>query len=220
MCYSEIAMTIKQLFTIIHNIYGVQDDRLHDLGDLFYYHQKWLLRYIDQKKNGQKEKSIENLLISLAWYAAIVDRFQINLQSLLSKRYSFKCPYCLEIPCCCEKNVKKRAKKTGRPVSTRTNEVLGWQQVIAKIYPQNSAEFKNLEVLREQDVFHQSFRNFRRSSGKRNLREIEVASADYFVELLKIANNLEIDLASECKKLFKNGCFVCHKTPCECYYSE
>lgn len=220
LCYIKTEMNIKQLSEIVYRIYGVQDDRLYDLPDLFYYHQKWLLRHIDDKKNGRREKSIENLLISLAWYLAIISRFQIDLQSLLLKRYSFKCPYCLEIPCCCDRNVKKRAKKTGRPVSVKTDEIFGWQEVIAKIYPQGSIEFKNLEILREQDIFHQAFRKFRQSSGKRSLREIEIASVDYFVELLKIANNLEIDLASECEKLFKNGCFVCHKTPCECFYSE
>lgn len=212
--------TIGDLIKKNEAIYGLQDDRLYDLPDLFYYHQKWLLRYIDDKKHGWGAKSIEKLMVSLAWYFAIVSRFEIDLQAMLAKRYSWKCPFCLEIPCNCQKDEGRQAQKTGRPVSGNPKNLTGWQKVIGKIYPKESIEFKNLEILRGQDVFHQSFRKFRQASGKRNLHEIEIASTDYFVELIKVANNLEIDLAKEFTKLFRRGCFVCQKTPCECFYNE
>lgn len=212
--------TINDLLQLTAKIYGVSDDRLYDLADLFYYHQKWLLRYIDDKKNDRKTEAIEKLLVSLAWYFAIIERFQIDLQKLLEKRYSFKCPFCLEIPCNCQKLTTKKSQKTGRPVSGSPSDLVGWQKVVEKIYPKESVEFRNLEILRQKDILHQTFRRFRQSSGKRSLHEIEIASVDYFVELLKIANNLQIDLAEEYYSLLKNGCFVCYKTPCECFYTE
>ena len=212
--------SIQKLIDVTNRIYGLQDDRLYDLEELFYYHQKWLLRYIDDKKHGRTAKSIEKLMVSLAWYFAIISRFQIDLQIMLAKRYSWKCPFCLEIPCDCQKNTTRKSRKTGRPVSGKPKDLTGWQKVIGKIYPKELIEFKNLEILRGQDIFHQTFRQFRQASGKRSLHEIEIASTDYFVELLKVANNLEIDLAKEFAKLFSRGCFVCHKAPCECFYSE
>lgn len=213
-------VSIKKLLDITFQIYGLQDDRLYDLEDLFYYHQKWLLRYTDEKKHHRDEKATENFIVSVAWYFAIVNRFKIDLQAVLSKRYSYKCPYCLEIPCDCQKSQKKKAMKTGRPVSGKPKNLLGWQKVIEKIYPKELLEFKNLEILRGQDIFHQTFRKFRHASGKRSLHEIEIASTDYFVELLKVANNLEIDLADKYQVAFKDGCFECHKSPCECFYTE
>ncbi len=212
--------TIQQLLDLSDRIYGLQDARLYDLGDLFYYHQKWLLRYIDDKKNQRLDKSVEKLLVSLAWYFAIISSFGIDLQKMLEIRYSYKCPFCLGIPCDCQKNKKRQSQKTGRPVSGNPKDLINWQKVIGKIYPNESTEFRNLEILRHQDIFHQSFRRFRQASGKKNMHEIEIACVDYFVELLKVANNLEIDLATEFSKFFSNGCFVCHKSPCECFYSE
>ncbi|MCX6810443.1 MAG: hypothetical protein NTY30_01745 [Candidatus Berkelbacteria bacterium] len=212
--------TIDDLLQLTTKIYGIGDDRLYDLTDLFYYQQKWLLRYIDDKKHGRRDSASGKLMVSLAWYFAIISRFRIDLQKLLEKRYSYKCPFCLEIPCDCQKSVRKKSQKTGRPVSGNPTSLAGWQKVIGKIYPAELIEFRNLEILRQQDVFHQTFRRFRQSSGKRNLHEIEIASADYFVELLKIANNLQIDIASEYFQFFSAGCFVCHSTPCECFYSE
>lgn len=213
------SITIEKLIEISDRIYGLQDDRLYDLPDLFYYHQKWLLRYIDDKKHGRSAKSIEKLMVSLAWYFAIVSRHQIDLQAMLSKRYSWKCPFCLEIPCNCQKSENRQAQKTGRPVSKNPKNLTDWQKVIGRIYPKKS-EFSKLRILLAQDIFHQAFRKFRQASGKRNLHQIEIASVDYFVELLKVANNLEIDIGKEFSKLFSRGCFVCHKTPCECFYTE
>lgn len=213
-------LTIGNLVKLTEEIYGLQDDRLYDLEDLFYYQQKWLLRYINDKKHGRTTKSVENLMVSIAWYFAVVSRFEIDLQAMLAKRYSWKCPFCLEIPCNCQKSENRQAQKTGRPVSGKPKDLVGWQKVIEKIYPKESVEFKNLEILRGQDIFHQTFRQFRQASGKRNLHEIEIASTDYFVELIKVANNLEIDISAEFSKLFRAGCFVCHKTPCECFYNE
>lgn len=212
-------MSINDLINLADKIYGVQDDRLYDLPDLFYYHQKWLLRFIDNRKNHNQPEAVEQLVVSLAWYIAIISRFKVDLQKLMEKRYSYKCPFCLEIPCDCNNLKQKKAKKTGRPVSGNPKTVAGWQGVIKKIYPLRS-EFPNLEIQQQEDRFHQIFRQFRQSSGKRSFHLIELACVDYFVEILKTANNIDIDLAQEFSKSFKGGCFVCKKTPCECFYTE
>jgi hypothetical protein len=211
--------TTKQLCDLSYKVYGAQDDRLYDLEDIFYYHQKWTLRYVNDNKHGRSKESEKKLLVSLAWYFAIINRFQIDLQKILEKRYPCKCPFCMEIPCCCQDLEKRKAQKTGRPVFGKPDNIIGWQELMTKIYPAK-AEFSKLEMLLAQDKFHQAFRQFRQISGKRGLREIEIACADYFVELLKTANNLDIDLANEYVLLMGNGCLVCEKTPCECFYRE
>lgn len=210
--------TVEKLLDVFRKIYSVQDARLYDLEDLMYYHQKWLLRYVSDQKKNKQQLSIEKLMASISWFFGIIDRFNINLQPLLEKRYSFKCPFCMDIPCACGET-RNKAKKTGRPVSGNPKTVDGWQAVIRKIYP-NKPEFSKLSILLAQDIFHQSFRNFRQSSGKRNMKEIETACADYFVELLKVANNLDIDLTESYLSTYLKGCYVCRKTPCACFYKE
>lgn len=212
--------TTKQLFQLTADIYSQPNDQLYDLDDLFYYHQKWLLRYIDSRKKGRKESVLKNLLISVAWFSSIVNRFHLDIEKNIRKRYPYKCPFCLEIPCNCEKFTERKAQKTGRPTSRMPNSLSDWQMVIRKIYPTDQLLFKNLEIIRSQDNLHQYFRLFRRQSGKRHIRDLENATTDYFVELLKIFNFFEKDLGAEYFKMFSHGCYVCYKTPCECYYIE
>lgn len=213
-------ISIKQLMQLSADIYAVPNDRLYDLDDFFYYHQKWLLRYIDSRKKGQEEKMMKNLLASVAWYSAIVNRFHVDLEAVIRKRYPYKCPFCLELPCDCDKFANKKSKKTGRPTSRMPKTLTEWQEMVEKIYPSSELLFKNLEILQRQDSLHQYFRLFRRQSGKRHIKDIDIASADYFVELIKIFNFLKKDLSREYQKMFKDGCYVCHRTPCECFYLE
>jgi len=211
--------TINDLLKLVDDIYSVSDNRLYDLDDMFYYHLKWLLRFTEARKKGRKEKLCEDLIIAIAWYLSIINRFNIDLKKNLLSRYSFKCPFCLDIPCSCEETEHRTAKKTGRPVSGKPENISDWQKMVGKIYP-DEYEFKSLEILHHQDNFYQTFRKFRKSSAQRNFHQVEIASADYFVELLKLCNSLNIDLEKDFFKLFSVGCFICHKTPCECFYSE
>jgi hypothetical protein len=213
--------TIGKLFELSAEIYSQPNDQLYDLDDLFYYHQKWLLRYIDSRKKNRKDSILKNLLVSVAWFSSIVNRFHIDLEMIIRKRYPYKCPFCLELPCNCQKFlVEKKTLKTGRPTSRMPKNLSEWQKLISKIYPTGQLLFKNLEIIRIQDDLHQHIRLYRRQSGKRHLREIENAAADYFVELLKIFNFLEKDLGKEYFLVFKNGCYVCGEKPCVCFYVE
>jgi len=211
--------TLNDLLKLVDDIYTIPDNRLYDLDDMFYYHLKWLLRFTEARKKGRKEKLREDLIIAVAWYLSIVNRFSIDLEKNLISRYSFKCPFCLDIPCSCEETEHRTAGKTGRPVSGKPKNVYDWQRMIAKIYP-NEYEFKSLEILRHQDIFYQTFRKFRQSSAQRNFHQIEIASADYFVELLKLCSSMNFSLEKDFFDLFAEGCFICHKTPCQCFYSE
>lgn len=214
-------MTLQEMIEINCAIYGIPDDRMYDLDDIFYYHQKWLLRYVDDKKHSRTDSAWKNFLITTAWFLAIINRVHLDLEQILYKRYSWKCPFCLELPCQCDTDKKgRKSRKTGRPAGIKPATITAWQVLIEKIYPASSLGFKNLAILQSQDQFHQTFRNFRRESSHRSLRQIEIASADYFVEILKIANQFKFDLGNNYKELFSDGCFVCHKSPCGCFYQE
>jgi len=70
--------TINDLLKLVDDIYSVSDNRLYDLDDMFYYHLKWLLRFTEARKKGRKEKLCEDLIIAIAWYLSIINRFNID----------------------------------------------------------------------------------------------------------------------------------------------
>lgn len=210
-------MTISEMTNIVHNIYGIQDDRLYEMEDLFYYQQKFLIRFLSARKAKNQDKAIQNLTIVLAWFLALAARFHLDLDKSLYHRYSYKCPFCLSLPCACEEGEKK-PMKTGRPTSVRPETITEWQKVIKKIYP---ADRKlNHELRTALDEMHFAFRRFRRDLGRSMVKDLEVSAVDFFVIILRQYNIFEIDLAKTFSKFLKDGCFACKKTPCECYFTE
>jgi len=201
----------------MHSIYGIQDDRLYDLEDHFYYERKFLLRYLDAKT---KEAKINNILICLAWSLGVINRFHLDLESELFKRYPYKCPFCLGLPCFCDENKLKKTQKVGRPTSIKPKTIDEWQKLAKKIYINDEIDKLNFEILKTQDRLHYLFRSFRRTLGKTKVKEIGHLAADYFMLLLRLSNILNKDLTKEFNRLFDKGCHVCHKIPCQCYYFE
>jgi len=210
----------------MQEIYGVPDDRLYEVEDLLYYGEKFIWRYIKLLQSKDQEGVVESSVVAVAWFLALMNRYHFDLEKLVWKRYSYKCPFCMDIPCSCggkegppagEAGIK--GKKTGRPSSRRPNNLAEWQEVIKKIYPEGELTELNFRLLYQIHNLDHSFRKFLREKKVGYFEEIETQSADYLVLLLRIFNVLKIDLGKKFGEMFKDGCYVCHKTPCECNYS-
>jgi cytochrome c1 len=209
--------TIKGILNRINEIYGSQDDRLYETEDIIYYHQKFLLRLFEKKKENDREGMKECLAVATAWFTALLNRFHVDLEYNLAKRYSYKCPFCLEMPCVCSGEVA--SQKTGRPGSRKPENLDEWQALIAKIYP-GKAENLDFDLLLKQDKLHHLFRHFRKKMGKTLVKDIEASCADYFVSILRVFNSLDLSAAKTFTKFYADGCYVCHETPCQCFYHE
>ncbi len=212
-------LTLSQAQSLMQDIYGIPDDRLYEIEDLLYYGTKFALRYSRQLKAKDEVSAFENLTVCLAWFFALMNRYHFDLEKLVWKRYSYKCPFCMDIPCTCAENCAHKAKKTGRPSSRKPIDLAEWQEVVRKIYPDGEINELNFTLLFELDNFDHSFRKFLREKKMGYFEEIENQSADYLVLMLRIFNALKINLGEKFADLFGNGCYVCHKTPCECNYS-
>lgn len=211
-------LSLKQAQKLILDIYGVPDDRLYEIEDLLYYGLKFTLEYIKQLQIKNEKLAEGNLVISFAWFLALMNRYHFNLETITWKRYSYKCPFCLEIPCVCVKKVDLKSQKTGRPASRKPISLEDWQQMINKIYLNEDVFELNFLILRKIDDLHYSFRKFLREKEKKYFKEIEINGADYFILILRIFNSLKGSLEKVFLRLFNNGCHLCHKTPCECNY--
>lgn len=82
--------TIDDLLRANRKIYSIPDDRLLDIEEFFYYQEKYILRYLEARSKNKKEELSLNLIITLSWFFALVNRFHVNLEEDLKKRYSYK----------------------------------------------------------------------------------------------------------------------------------
>ncbi|MFC1686602.1 hypothetical protein ACFLZS_01580 [Patescibacteria group bacterium] len=212
-------MTLKQSQNLIQDIYGIPDDRLYEIEDLLYYEQKFILRYIQLLRSKDNEGITENLIVAIAWFMALMNRYHFDLEKITWKRYSYKCPFCMDIPCSCSEKGDPKAKKTGRPTSRKPKSLKEWQEVIKKIYPDENINEVNFKILYQTNNLSYLFRNFLHKKEKKFFQEVETQSADCLVLFIRALNVLEIDLGEEFDKFFSDGCYVCHKTPCECNYT-
>ncbi|TES97041.1 hypothetical protein E3J85_00685 [Patescibacteria group bacterium] len=214
-----MSIALSQAQNLIQEIYGIPDDRLYEVEDLLYYEQKFILRYIKLLQSKDRPGVVENLVVALAWFLALMNRYHFDLEKITWKRYSYKCPFCMDIPCSCSKKGDPKAKKTGRPTSRKPQSLKEWQEVIGKIYPNEDVNEVNFRILYQTNNLDYAFRNFLRRKEKKHFKKIENQSADCFVLFVRALNALEIDLEKEFDHLFGKGCYVCHKMPCECNYT-
>lgn len=209
--------SIESLLLENREIYQVPDDRLYTVDDLLYNHQRFLFRFKEDLKADKRETL--NLDISTAWFLTLINRFHIDLERLTWQRYSFKCPFCLQLPCSCKKN-RVKAKKTGRPASRQPQTLAQWQAMIKKIYPQKDIKPVLEKFEGNLNRLNYLFRLFMREKRKSQFTKIEKGSIDHFVLILRIYNSIDANLTRDFKEMFKDGCYVCHQTPCQCNYFE
>ena len=213
-------MTINDLLKNNQAIYSIPDDRFYCVDDLLHNLNKFLLLYLKSIDQDNRRCQIFNLNIAFAWYLALTNRFHLDIENLIWRRYSYKCPFCLDIPCGCKNNQINKGKKTGRPSSRKPIMLAEWQNLVKKIYPnQNIAQTISLLISNYQKM-SDTFRIFMREKRKSQFREIETCMSDYFVLFMRVYNHYNDDIASSYKMMFKDGCYVCHQVPCECNYFE
>ena len=208
--------TISELIAKSSSIYSLGDDRLYEYEDFFYFQKKYLLRTVNSTDVKDFSK---NLIITMSWFIALSERFHFNIEKILLKRYSYKCPRCLNIPCNCSMAMEK-TQKTGRPSSRKPNSLDQWQEMIAKIYCNDKSNeiLKRLE--NELDHLHFICRMFRKELGKTHFKNLEIAACDYFVSMIRVFNSKDINLCQNYNIMFADGCFACHASPCQCNYYE
>lgn len=212
--------TVGDLLKTLDKIYRLPNDRIYDMEDFFYYEQKYILRYFDSKKKKDRAGIVKNLLWVAGWFLSFVNRFHFDLEHDLSKRYSYKCPFCLEMPCVCDEVARPKAQKTGRPTAMQPKSIKDWQNLIEKIYPNNSRDKLDSGLLLKHDDLHFLFRKFRRELGRTFTKPLEDISTDYFVLILRVLNSYNLDLGVLFSEEFKVGCPACKKSVCECFYKE
>lgn len=211
-------LTVKGMLELNESIYRVPNDRIYSVTDMIYQNQKAIFDYIENWQRGEKSEATKELTVGLSWLCSLINRYHLDFEAEVWKRYPYKCPSCLSLPCYCERE-RVAAVKTGRPPVGRPRNINDWQEMIGKIYPSRDMERLNLTILQGQNELNYVVRRFKKEGKKMYFGEIIDRCAEQFVLYLRVFNALRADLNLEYQKIFNDGCYDCHKIPCECNFN-
>lgn len=210
--------TIKEHQKFVNDVYGLSNNRDFDLWDMLSNIQRFVMRGLKGIRKNDKEKTKLNLLIALSWFMSISNQLHINIEDNVWKRFPYLCSYCGFCPCLCkEKKIKKRLKIKIKE-SKHPKTLADFQKMFNEIYPAKKRTLENagIHLAEELGEFTESIFIYRGGHSNEGFKNIETETADFFSCILATFSSLEVDVAKELSKIFKNNCHICKKAPCEC----
>lgn len=214
--------SLRQFQERVGAIYGLPDDRLYSIFDLLTQMQRFAMRALKGIRKGHRAKIRVNMLISSAWVMAIANRMHIDVESEVWKRFPALCSYCGFAPCQCKKIKPEKRAKIKIDSSRRPTTIKGFQELFRSVYPPEERALPDagVHLAEETGEVSEAIHNFLGQHLQKQFDKIKFEIADYFSCVFGVANSASLDVARELEEMFRNGCHVCHKTPCICTFSE
>ena len=216
----SIQESLLQFQNFIKDIYSLPDDRLFSISDLLSNQERFTMRALKGIRKGDKKKLRINLLIAFSWLMAIANRFHINVEEVVWRRFPAVCSYCGKQPCICKKiHPLKRKKLIGKkPLKPR--KLSDFQKMFSLIYPPESRTLYHagVHLAEEMGELNESIHHFLGEHKNRQFEEVKNEIADYTSCVFGVANSARIDLAKELAKIYYKNCHVCHRLPCICKF--
>ncbi len=212
--------TIREYQEFVQEVYGLPNDRYFGKGEMITNIERFAMRALKGIRKGDKEKTRINLIISLSWFISLMNRFHIDLENEIWKRFPYLCSYCGSCPCSCkEKKIKKR-QKVFIDNSKHPKTLKEFQTMFSKIYPpqKRTLEHAGVHLAEELGELSEVLMRYHGTHEDEDFKKVPKESADLFSCLMGVFNSLKIDVAKELSKMFSNNCHVCKKAPCECNF--
>lgn len=222
MTQDRAVQTLKRFQALNAKIYALPNDRLYSIFDLLTQMQRFTMRALKGIRKGDQAKLRLNLLISFSWMIAIANRMHIDVEDEIWKRFPGLCSYCGFAPCRCKKLHPKKRMVPGISATERPKSLKGFQEMFRSIYPPSRRTLPDagVHLAEETGEIGEAIHNFLGQHLQKQFDELKLEIADYASCLFGVANSASIDIAPALRRMFKNGCHVCHKTPCVCRFSE
>lgn len=214
--------TIRDFQAFISDVYSLPDDRLYSIWDLLTHQQRFAMRALKGIRKDNIEKLKTNLLISLSWVMATVNRLHIDIEEEVWKRFPYLCSYCGQLPCAC-KAIKPTSRTRVRIDTTaRPHSLAAFQKMFNEIYPENGRTLAEagVHLAEEMGEVSEAIHNYLGQHQQKQFEEVKIEIADFISCILGVANSAKIDVAKELEKIYTDNCHVCHKAPCICSFSE
>jgi len=214
--------TIREFQEFISTEYSLVDDRQYSILDLLNQTQRFSMRALKGVRKGNVDKIKTNLLIALSWLMAAANRLHIDIEDEVWTRFPMRCSYCGKIPCVCKAIKATTRARFKRDNTLRPHSLAAFQKMFREIYPPESRTLADAGVHLAEEVGEvtEAMHYYLGQHLKNKFEEIELEMADLVSCIFGVANSADIDLAKELAVFFKNGCHVCHKTPCVCGFSN
>jgi NTP pyrophosphatase (non-canonical NTP hydrolase) len=207
--------SLKEFQELNNKIYLVVNDRNYSNAEIL----SILHRHITQVLKAVRKEKYDNveyyLCMSFSWAFALLNRFHIDLDKEMWKRFPGYCPYCSTAPCSCKERAEDRQETAGKSEGQKPESMMEWQEMFARIYPNlviNSA----MHLAEEAGEVDEAIRNYSATHNKEWFIKIMEELVDVVTNIFGVANCLKINLAAELVNHFDRGCTKCHQIPCEC----
>ena len=218
----NINSSLSNYQSFIKEVYSLPNDRYFNAEDMLANIERFVMRALKGIRKNDSQKTKNNLLIAQSWFMSLMNQFHIDIESAVWQRFPYVCSYCGKLPCECKsKKVKKRQKITiNNKLRPKTLQDL--QTMFEKIYPLKSRtiEQAGIHLAEEMGELAESCLSFRGSHNNKIFDQIPLESADLFSCFMGVFNSLNLNIATELSKMFKNNCHVCKKSPCECSFNN
>ena len=214
--------SFQELQEFVREVYGVPDDRLYSLWDLLAQQQRFSMRALKGIRKGDRAKLALNLLISLSWLMNVANRLHIDVGVEIWKRFPEACSYCGSSPCSCRKTKLSTRKVFDHGKEPQLQRISDIQTMFERIYPSSERTLAEAGVHLAEEVgeVNEAISNYLGQHRDEQLHEIALEMADLISCICGVANSADIDIAHELSILFKEGCHVCHNTPCSCSFER
>lgn len=213
--------SVSKFQEVIKEIYGVSDDRLFSLSDLLSNQERFTMRALKGIRKNDDGKLRMNLLIATSWLMAVANRFHIDLEIALWKRFPQVCSYCGKSPCNCRKVKPIKRIKIPHRLVLKPKTLAEFQKMFSKIYPPTNRTLPEagVHLSEEMGELSEAVHHFIGQHKSNLFQNIMDEMADYFSCIFGVANSASIDISASLNKMYNNNCHVCHQSPCLCSFS-
>ncbi|MBI5138230.1 MAG: hypothetical protein HZA95_00305 [Candidatus Vogelbacteria bacterium] len=213
--------SLNEFQQLIFTIYGVSNDRQFGIHDLTSNIERFTMRALKGIRKGDNNKIKINLLISLSYFMAVLNRLHIESEEVVWKRFPMLCSYCGKKPCACKKLKPKTRPSISRKSSLKPTTLAGFQQMFREIYPPETRtlEHAGVHLAEETGEVSEAIHNYMNTHTTKAFENVREEVADYISCTFGVANSAKIDVAAELEKMYEHNCHVCHTAPCSCTFT-
>jgi NTP pyrophosphatase (non-canonical NTP hydrolase) len=94
-------MTLRELQTFIHDMYGAKDSGRGVEGTFMWFMQE-VGELASALRGGTHQERVLEFADALAWLATLANIVGVDLDEAIAKKYGAGCPGCLQTPCICD----------------------------------------------------------------------------------------------------------------------
>ena len=194
------------------------------------YSEPWRIMFRIMSYLGLVHKSVRvqntrslphHLCMGFSWTLALANILKIDLEREAHNRFPGVCPYCGKSPCGtdCHKGERPIARSEVVVVGVAPHSLVGFQRMLADVYPHNTPLGSAGHMLEELCEVAQALDHWTGKHEDPLFERVISETVDVIAHICGTASCHGLDLAAEMAKIFAGGCPRCHKQNCGCNFT-